>query len=126
VIEPEHFLSNHVKSIADPSKISRFITPHNPELHNPAVPLVDVLERPVTGPFISPPLWETSQVNHYYFLSRKEYYAKLRKSRTDNNELRTDAINEKVFAPDGHIEDTAVMRFAPGVKDVMRRFGASL
>lgn len=118
---PEHSRSSHVKSIVAPSRISHFITPHNPEVLEKSPPVVDVLERPVVGPFITPPVWEIAQVNHYYYRSRKEYYAKLRKPRADNNELRTDAVNGKVVAPEGHIEDTSAVRFVPKVKEILRQ-----
>ncbi|CAK7056809.1 MAG: hypothetical protein DELT_01266 [Desulfovibrio sp.] len=119
-IEPDHFLHWHVKSVADPSRVGFFRTPHLPGLIENSPPVVDVLGRPVTTPVIKPPVWETAQVNHYYYRSRKEYYAKLRKPRADNNELRTDAVEGRVTAPEGYSEDISAVRFAPKVKTIMR------
>jgi hypothetical protein len=85
-----HLLS-HVKSIVDPRRTVRPLSPHHFEYSEGHA--VDENEHPVTGPTNDSAPFEKLRVNHYTTKSESEFRAKLEKWRSDTGEQRPSRTN---------------------------------
>ncbi|SBV99451.1 conserved hypothetical protein [uncultured delta proteobacterium] len=120
VTGPDDPYNLHIKSIVKPGTVKFFPSPHACGLKNKNDVIVTERGEKVTSGLVNSPSWEVGQINHYYYRSKKDYYAKLRKPRADNNELRS-IPGGKVAAPRGGEEDLSALRFADGVKAILAR-----
>jgi hypothetical protein len=84
-------LSRHVKSIVRMARAIHQI-PMDPHHFVVDGASVDELRRPLEGPLAQSPTHEILRVNHYYSKSEVEARAKMKRSRADNGELRTDDL----------------------------------
>lgn len=121
-VTPDAFMEKHVKSIVDPRMGAYFPNPHICAVTEGSPPVVSERHAPVTTALSSPPSWTMGQVNHYYYRSKQDYYAKLRRPRADTNELRP--VTGRPHIPEGDAADDAILRFVPGVRNLMRKVGA--
>jgi hypothetical protein len=79
-------LLSHVKSIVDPQRTRRPLTPHHFEYDSGVA--VDADGRPVTGPFNEALSFDKLRINHYTTKSEAEYRVKAQRPRADNGQLR--------------------------------------
>jgi hypothetical protein len=79
-------LLSHVKSIVDPRRARRPVTPHHFEYDDGHA--VDENLTPVTGPFNEALPFEKLRINHYTTKSEAEYRAKVKHPRADTGEFR--------------------------------------
>jgi hypothetical protein len=73
-----------VKSVIDPTRAVRTLTPHGFEYSSGA--LVDELHRPVIDFIVNPPVLERLRINHYWTRSEEELELKFSRKRADTGE----------------------------------------
>ncbi|MDR3073291.1 MAG: glycosyltransferase family 92 protein [Deltaproteobacteria bacterium] len=115
-LAPDLPVHRHVKSIVKPDRASFFPNPHLCGLNQPGDAVVTENHEPLFRPRTDTPSREKGQVNHYYYRSKKDFYAKLRKPRADYSGMRKAAGN---LILSGDYEDRSACRFAPGVNNIL-------
>ncbi len=108
--------SRHVKLFAQPGRIRNMYNPHL-GVFKPGEHAVDTAERPLVGPFSLTPDWSRLQINHYYYRSTQDYYAKLNRGMADST--RKHHIPEKLNPPHGTVQDLKAALYAPIVRDLI-------
>lgn len=73
----------HIKSIVRPSAVKTFPNPHFATYLTGHC--VDMIRRPVAGPYTKSPVHQGAWINHYYCKNEKEWAAKMEKGRVDAN-----------------------------------------
>lgn len=110
--------NDHVKVIVDPRKADYFMNPHMCAVKKPSDTIVTEDFFPLSSAIVRPTSRDIAQVNHYYYRSKREFYAKLRKPRADLQPERT--IPDRVIVPEGDEPDLSAVRFVPGVTAILR------
>ena len=108
----------HIKSIVKADRVKFFPSPHACGLKNPHDIIVTERGERITSGVADSPSWDIGQINHYYYRSKKEYYAKLRIPRADTSEMRP-VFGGRVTVPLGVEEDRSALRFTDSVKSVL-------
>ena len=113
--------NRHIKSIVDPTRTERLITPHH--FHYPYLSAVDENHFPVAWPRTKSLSFSRLRINHYHSKSEEEYLAKAQTPRADGG-ARTafttdDLARRRVFEEVHGEDDPAVLRYVPALNSAL-------
>jgi hypothetical protein len=117
-------LLSHVKSIVDPRRTRRPLTPHHFEYEDGFA--VDENLKPVTGAFNEELSFEKLRINHYTTKSEAEYRAKVERPRADTGELRPSRPDLRDMHRGGlnKVPDEAILPYVDRVRAALEQTAA--
>ncbi len=119
----EEFTNCHIKSIVRPDRTIRPLKAHMCA-HTPGYFCVDENHMPLYKAF-SVHSVNKVQLNHYYYRSQQEYFAKVERGRSDTGEKQPKHLFYAQLDK-ATVEDTAIMRFIPRIRALRRKNSPAL
>lgn len=120
-LEDGHSRHTLVKSIVNPRAVKFFFNPHMCLLKEPDQHIVTEEHEPIAVAERPRPTWEKAQINHYYYRSRQDFALKMQKPRA--SVFAPKVQPSSLVPPEGDVEDTLALRFAPEVKKILAEAG---